>query len=309
MNVTDVKKDIKDITIKPFYIFAGDEYGVQLLYIYKIAQVLGFSVVRADSLASVWKQMTATSLLVSPSVYVVRDDKDLLQDPELVNRIEAGAIRKNILILLITDIDKRGSFYKTFENKVVHFTHLDPEVLIKYIQVKQPLSDKNCSKLIQLCEADYSRILLELDKLTRYVEVTGEDCNKAFGYLLEQGVFYIPPQDAIFDFVDAVLKRQAERSFLLLEHCVEHGEPSMVLLTVLYTNFRQVLQVITCKGDPVQSTGLTAWVVKCAKERAGYYSGKELVSILRLIQKIQQGIITGQIEDDQVIPYLLVRVL
>ena len=309
MNVTDIKRDIKDGTIKPFYVFTGDEYGVQTLYINKMAQVLGYSVVRLENLASGWKTMTGNSLLTSPSVYVVRDDKDLLQDPALVNRIEAGAIQKNILVLLITDIDKRGSFYKTFENKVVHFTHLDPEVLIKYIQVKQPLSDKNCSKLIQLCEADYSRILLELDKLTRYIEATGEDCNKAFGYLLEQGVFYIPPQDAIFDLVDAVLKRQPERSFLLLEHCVEHGEPAMVLLTVLYTNFRQVLQVITCKGDPVQSTGLTTWVIKCAKERAGYYSGKELVSILRLIRKVQQDIITGQIEDEQAVPYILARVL
>lgn len=134
--------------------------------------------------------------------------------------------------------------------------------------------------------------------------------DEIFERLVEDGTIAVPPQDAIFDLVDAILKRQRKRVYDLLEQCYAVGEANMVILSVLYNNAKQVLQVQACEDkDVCDTTGLTSWQVKCAREKCGHYSIDELFNILKLIQEVQKGIITGQIEDEMSVQYLLVNIL
>lgn len=315
MNITDVKTQIKNKKLQPYYIFAGDEIEIQRIYINKIAEVSGLEVVRADCIADVWSSIITPTLFDTPCVYVVRDDKDLQTDI-LSTQIERNNLNGNIVINLITTVDKRTKWYKSNSDKIVLFERLSDEVLTKYIQREVTLNKRNCERLIAICENDYSRILLEIDKIKRYLmavenKVEGQSrYDTAFEKLVEDGIISVPPQDAIFDLVDAILKRQINKVFDLLEQCYAVGEANMVILSVLYNNAKQVLQVQACESsDIVKSTGLTSWQVKCAKDKCGNYSNGELVNILKQIQTIQKGIITGQIEDEMSVPYLLVNIL
>ena len=308
MNITDVKKDIKNGTLSSYYIFAGEEIEVQRIYINKIAETAGLPVVRANSVADVWYSITRPSLFDNRAVYVIRDDKDFQSNEKLHAQMDEDIFNGNILILLLTNVDKRTKLYKEFNSHIVVFEHLATDVLIKYIQKELALNKTCCERFIALCDNDYSRLLLEIDKIKRYTEV--EDVNERFNLLVEQGVIYTPPADAIFDLVDAVLRRQVNRVYNLLRQCYDVGEANMVILSVLYTNTKQVLQVQSCDSkDIAKSTGLTAWQVKCAQARAGNYSTGELVNILRMIQKIQKDIVTGLMEDEVSVEYLLVNIL
>lgn len=311
MNIADVKTQIKNKKIQPYYIFAGEEIEIQRLYINKIAEVLGLDVVRVESIADVWSSIVTPILFDSACVYVVRDDKDLIQDDILQTQIERNNLNGNIIIHLISSLDKRTKLYKSNSDKIVLFEHLTTDMLIKYCQREIALNKRNCERLIAICENDYSRILLEIDKIKSYINsLPEEDCNKVFEQFVEDGTIAVPPQDAIFDLVDAILKRQRCKAFDLLEQCYAVGEANMVILSVLYNNAKQVLQVQACESsDIVKSTGLTPFQVKCAKEKCGCYYNDELVDMLWLIQKIQKGIITGQIEDAISVNYLLVNIL
>lgn len=308
MTILDIKQAIKDKSFDDFYIFAGDEIEIQRVYINKIAEVSGKDVIRANSISDVWSLMTGPSLFDTRNVYVVRDDKDFLSDEVLQSRITQDVLNGNILILLLTNVDKRTKLYKQFSDKIVVFERLSTEVLVKYIQREIALNNANCERLTAICENDYSRILLEIDKIKRYAT---EDYDNAFECLVEQGVIYTPPADAIFSLVDAILlRRSVKQVYNLLYQCYAVGEANMVILSVLYNNAKQVLQVQSHKGpDIAKSTGLTPWQVKCAKGKCGRYTNGELVGILRLIQKIQKGIITGKIEDQVSVEYLLAQIL
>jgi DNA polymerase III delta subunit len=315
MNITDVKTDIKNKKIKPYYIFAGEEIEIQRIYINKIAEVLDYSVVRVDHIADVWAEIISPTLFGKSCVYVVRDDKDLQEDI-LSAQIERNNLNGNIIINLLTTVDKRTKFYKANSDKIVLFERLSDEVLKKYIKKEITLNNANCERLIAICESDYSRILLEIDKIKRYLmEVESKvECQSrydtAFEKLVEDGTIAVPPQDAIFDLVDAILKRQRKRVYDLLEQCYAVGEANMVILSVLYNNAKQVLQVQACEDkDVCGTTGLTSWQVKCAREKCGHYSIDELFNILKLVQEVQKGIITGQIEDEMSVQYLLVNIL
>ena len=316
MNITDVKTDIKNGTIRPYYIFTGDEFEVQRIYINKIAEVLGYDVRRVNSLSEVWPELTSPVLFGSACVYVIRDDKDILQDETVQTRLAQGNLNDNVVILLLTTVDKRTKFYKANADKIVLFERLSTEMLIKYCQRLTTLNRANCERLIAICENDYSRILLEIDKIKQYLmavesKIEGQSrYDTAFEYLVKEGAIAVPPQDAVFDLVDAILKRQVKRAYYLFDQCKQIGEANMVILSVLYNNAKQVLQVQACESkDVCKATGLTAWQVKCAKEKADKYTDGELVNVLKSIQKIQKDIITGQLDETIAVDYLLVQIL
>lgn len=309
MTILDVKEQIQNNTLQSFYIFTGEEIEVQRIYINQIAKAKNCEVVHAEYLSDIWQDITTPSMFDDSFVYVLRDDKDLMSE-DVQRQIDNGILGDNILIHLLTSVDKRTKWYKSNSDRIVVFERLSSEVLKKYIRKSLTLNNDVCERFIAICENDYSRILLEIDKIQRYMKVFNVAADEALEQMLKEGAIYQPPADAVFDLVDAILKRQVNRAYNLLEQCYAIGEANLVILSNLYTNTKQVLQVQSCKSSDVcASTGLTKWQVKCAKDKSGNYSIGELVDIMRLIQKIQKGIITGQIEDGMSVEYLLVSIL
>ena len=176
--------------------------------------------------------------------------------------------------------------------------------------------DKNCKDLIDICESDYSRILLEIDKIEQYQAGYGKDKEKLKPYdgcfldLVRAGVIYRPPKDAIFDFVNAVLDRDPNLAENLLEQSYAVGEANMVLLSVLYNSFRNLLQVQTANAKDVgKQCGLNGFQIKNVKPYVGNYSVSELIHALRVIRKVEMGIKTGRISDEVSVQYVLVNVI
>lgn len=134
--------------------------------------------------------------------------------------------------------------------------------------------------------------------------------DEAFEILVKDGTIYEPPYDAIFDLVDAILDRDINRTFNLLQQSYEVGEATMVMLSVLYTNAKALLQVQIYKGNEItKATGLTGWQIKNVKHLVGKYSENELIYIVQLIQKIESGIKTGKMEDEFAMQYLLTHIM
>lgn len=316
MDVSDVKNQIKQKRIDPYYIFTGPEWEVQKQYIYMIAKVLNAEVKRIDSISDVYGKVRSISMLGKRFCYVVRDDKELIMYPELQDQLGRLMSNGNVLIHIITSIDKRTKFYKLYKNKIVEFDPLKPQVLKKYIQKEIPLSDRNCQMLIDICENDYGRILLEIDKIYQFsnyymrMPIAPIDYNEVFDLLVKDGTIYEPPYDAVFDFVDSVLKRKVNRSFDLLQQSYDSGEATLVLLSVLYNNAKALLQVQSCESNDIAKvTGLTGWQIKNAIDKKGKYTNGELVRLLRIIQKVESGIKTGTIDEKIAMEYVLVNVL
>ena len=310
MDLSTLKTHIKNKTFDPFYIFTGPEVGVMDIYIRQIAKVQSADVVMLDGIEDLAKKMHKGSIVRNARVYILRDSKQFIQDNDLALKItNAGALTGDILILVYTSIDKRSKVYKTFQDKIVDFQPMKPEILTKYIQKEIELSDKACAKLIEVCESDYSRILLEIDKIKRFASVRKLHPDVALQRLVEQGAIYQPPTDAVFDFVDAVLKGKKELAFELLRSSYEFGEATMVLLSNLYSSTKQLLQVQSYSGDSkiTEATGLTPFQVKLASGRKGRNSIGDLIYLMRLVRDTEKGIKTGQIEDAMALEYILVN--
>lgn len=315
MEVKQVKAQIIHKDLQRFYIFAGEEWKVQQIYIQQIATAAGKTRKYIDSVADISSTLGSRSFIQKSYVYVVRDDKDVMTDETLQKNLPS-LLGDNILILLLTTLDKRTKFYKRYKDDICEFERLSDRNLQSLLQSEIKLSDNNCQRLMEVCEYDYGRCLLEIDKIKNWVVGYGKDKMEQMPEeggllrLLRDGTIYRPPQDALFDFVDAVLHRNIKSCFNLLYQSYAMGEAVLVLLSVLYTNAKQVLQVQTCTSKDMQkSTGLSAWEIKCAKERAGNYSNDELEYMLRLIHECESGIKSGRVEESVAVEYVLVHIM
>ena len=309
-NAVDLLDSVRVETLPVGSSFArinGDEWQVQKIYIHKIAEISGKPLRYIDSIMDIYQSLKSDTFLLNNNyTYVVRDDK-ALNDENIQEQLDSGLLKHNIGVFLISSVDKRTKFYKRYKDTICEFERLNDVILTKYIQKEIQLSNSNCKKLIEICENDYSRILLEIDKIKR-VHRYGPD--KDFEDLVKDGTINIPAKDAIFDFVDAILDRNVTLAFDLLDQCYAIGEATMVMLSVLFSNTKQLLQVQAYKGsDLASSTGLSGWQIKNAKNHVGRYSIGELVYLLKLVQRVEKGIKTGTIEEAYAMQYVLVNVL
>lgn len=311
MDVSALKAKIKSKQIPHYLIFTGPEWKVQQIYIQQIAKVMKLEVVYLDSYSEVYSKIRSRTLTSSSKLFLLRDDTEIQSSDKITTQRIVDSLKDNFLIHILTNTDKRKKYYKENQDRIVDFEPLSDSALKKYIKREVNLSDKNCQRLIEVCEHDYGRILLEIDKIKQMCRVQ-YDCtdDEVVEHLLEDGTIYQPPYDAIFDLVAAILDRKVNKAFDLLQQSYAVGEATMVMLSVLYNNAKAVLQIQTYKGDNLsKATGLTGWQIKNAKAHVRKYSDKELVHMLQMIQKVESGIKTGQIEDEIAMPYLLVSVL
>ena len=315
MNLTQVKQDIQSNNFSPVYIFTGDEIGVMDIYINQITKVKKCELIRFDNFKQIFNHLKVPSMIGGSGVYFCRDDAEVINNEKIWDLIENTKwLKNNVVILVFTSIDKRKAFYKRFKAQICEFEPLSDEILIKYIKKQINLSERACEHLIEACEHSYSRIMLEIDKIQAFLEDYNKDNsneidpNQVLEKFLKEGVIYKPAQDSIFLWSDAVMYRQKQKAFELTEECFKSGEAVLTMLTVLYMNVKQVLQLKSCESKDIsKSTGLTGWQIQCAKKFVNSYSIQELINAMHLIREAEVGIKTGKIEDKAVIPYILVN--
>jgi len=175
MDVSTLKAKIKSKQIPNYLIFTGPEWKVQQIYIQQIAKVMKFEVVRLDSYRDVYSKIRSNTLLSSSKLFIVRDDTELLTNDKITSQSIIDSLKDNLFIHILTATDKRKKYYKDNQDRIVDFEPLSDSALKKYIKREINLSDDNCHRLIEICEHSYGRILLEIDKIKRYVNAYTTD--------------------------------------------------------------------------------------------------------------------------------------
>lgn len=307
MQVSLLKEQIKNKTIRNFYIFIGEEWKVQQIYLKKLSEITKFTIDNADTIVCIQQKLHSRSFFEAGKLYVVRDDYEIISNEKLRDLIlSKDFIKNNMLVLVLTQPDKRLKQIKALSDVLVEFNKLPVDTLKKHLKQVVALNDINCETLIHVCEGDYARILSEADKIRCY----GGEPNEAFNTLLRDGIIYVPPEDSVFDLVDAILNRNVTAVYTFLENCKNINEHPLVILQVLYLKIKELLQVQSYKGnDVVNATGIVDWQVKKLKSKCGNYTDGELVYALRLINDAEIKLKTGLFDESILIDYVLVNVL
>ena len=306
MEIADVKQHIKTGEFLPYYIFYGEEYQVMKLYLKMMATKVNSELTYVDSLMDLMTGTRTKSLVPVRHLYVIMDDKEFQTTEKMWEKFTG--LKDDIVVFYYTNTDKRLKFWKHFKDVAVEFSKLNDTVLMKYIEKEIGKQNESMMKeLIDACEHDYGRILLELDKVQQYAEATGTIENGILENFLADGTIYKPDSDAIFDFTAAVLARNPVKAYNLLQQSKNIGEASLTLISVLYSNIKTLLQVQSAKY--YKKLGLNGFVLKNTLPYRNNYSNGELVSAMKLLRRCEKGIKTGDIPDNIAVDYFLVQVM
>lgn len=311
MEVADVQKQIKQKNLNSIYIFTGEEIEVQRIYINKIIEVSNLPLIKAESVSSIYAKLTQKSFVSVNNIYLIYNDIEFATNANAYEKI-ANSVGNNIIILVYSDIDKRCSLYKKHPKDIVDFKLLSDDLLIKYIQKNIDLSENNCKSLIRICESSYSRILLEIDKIKAYKQSLPNNISydDIFLDLLLNGTINRVMHDDIFELCNSISSGYIDNSMKLYNQYKAVNDNPMALISVLYINMKQMLQVQSCNSKDIsKSTGLTGWQISQIQKRIGAYSDNELISAMRLLQRVESGIKSGLFESDWAMDYILVNIL
>lgn len=315
MQLTDLQKQIVSGEIDKCLLIYGEEVAIMDIYLNKIYGALNIEVVRSDSVKEAFKKMMQRRITNAPRCFVVRDDRDFLKDDKAWGQVFSSVAKgSDYLILIYSSMDKRSKFYKHHTEQLTEFAKLSPDMLSSYIDRALPgVSHSLRLTLAEVCECSYSRILLEVDKVKSYSSFNGtKDHEGSLRKLLECGVIFQPVGDITFKFTDAILTRNYRDTAMYLQQAKEKGEPEIMVLSVLYNGFKQILMVQGLgadQSDACKRTGLTPWQVKLAKEKQGHYSISELVKALEIIRFVEKGIKTGAIDADIALDYAIINIM
>ena len=293
-----------------YSIWFGEEQKILDIYLSKISEI-GYKIVNCDSVSSVLDRIDKKSLDKSVKAYVVTEDTEYTTKEDKWEKVEdIVSSSKHILILRYSNLNKTRKFYIRNKEICVEFNKLDTNVLINYIlNIIPELPENNAEKLCNMCGNDYGRILLECDKISQYMNATKLKAVDAFAMLLNQDAIYADIGDITFELTDAVLYGDLDKAGKVLQEAKLKNEPSMVIASILYNGFRNMLAYQGLgkdKSNPGIRTGLTGWQIQQVKKNIGGYTNKELVRNMLICQEVESGIKKGLIDEDLALDYLVV---
>ena len=313
MELIDLMKKISSNDIPHFLILFGEEQKIIDIYINNICEKIQAKKVVKESVSSVVKNIGKKSIDKCKKMYIVTEDIAFTKLEDNWESVK-NAINKDYVILRYNSLDKRSAFVRKNQQNIVEFSHLSDDVLQQYIHRDLPdLSDENVSKLISYCNNDYGRILLEVDKIKQYSSViTDLTIDSCFVQLDKQGLFHKEIGDITFELTDAVLGGYPEKAIQKLDEAKRKGEPAMMISSILYNGFRNLLAYQGLgknKQGAMERTGMTKGELWGCTKNVGGYSIEEVKRNMLFCQKVESGIKMGTIDEDIALEYLVLSCL
>lgn len=313
MELVDLMKRISSNDIPHFLILFGEEQTILNIYLTHILEVTNTKRISADSVSYIMQNINKKRFDKSLRLYVVQDDMAFLRAEDSWESVR-NTPAKDYIILRYHSLDKRSTFVKKNQQNLVEFSRLTKEVLQTYIAKDLPdLSEKNSSKLVEYCNYDYGRILMEIDKVKHYMSVrTDLTVDSCFNQLDKQGLFHKEIGDITFELTNAVLGGYSETAIQKLDEAKRKGEPAMMIVSILYNGFRNLLAyqgLGSNKQGAMERTGMTKGELYGCTKNVGGYSIMEVKRNMLKCQEIEAGIKMGTIDEDIALEYAVLSCL
>ena len=307
MQLFDLMSSIKNKTLPRFLVFSGSEYAIMNIYINQIANQYKLNKRLITTVDEVIKKQRVISLIGDNNLYICRYDNNFVKQEKEWLGVN-NKLGNNYLILILTNFDKRGKFYKQFESVCVEFLEQDFNTVLSMTKKQVNIAPHNLERLVTGCGNNYSKCLLEIDKIKCLSKVRNITEDQAYVDLVNDGAIYEIQESKLQEFTNAVMTKDIS-CFSKYKALIRNNEPNMIIITWLYNAVRNQLSVQTVGNANQETTGLKYFFIKECLDRKGYYTNKELLHFLDIIRYCEQGIKLGWMEDVNSVEYILASVM
>lgn len=211
---------------------------------------------------------------------------------------------KNLIIVCKKVEKDTQSLYNKY---IVDISVLEHWCVKDYLySILKSVDSKYIDWLIDNCNYDINRLQLEAEKLLVFEE---NERNIIFNQMLEDEAFIDMTNKTIFDFTDAIVKKDINKLNSIYDDIENIDIEAIGVVTVLYQNFKKLLQVWGSKNPTPESTGLNSKQIYAINKLPRVWNESQLVDILELISSIDYKIKIGAMPMNILRDYLVINIL
>lgn len=279
-------------TFGNYFIFSGEEREMMKNCIKILQDKTGAEVLRYEDydLNNIQKLVLNKGLFGSKNIIVV-------DNPSFVSELKKVIKPTNNYLIVITSKPEKPPVGV----ELVEFKQLTVGELVSFTQNNIKITKANAELLVAVSENSLAILKSNISKLKNYTseKITEEHIER---------VCYIPDNFKVFDMIDAVCRKEAEKA-LYIYHKL--NENHVKLLSLLYSQYRKILAVKSMleqgKGtdEIVRITKIPKFIVDNCIKMSKYYSTRALVQIVDKIFDLDFKIKTGKCSDQIVYSFIL----
>jgi DNA polymerase-3 subunit delta len=221
------------------------------------------------------------------------------------------------LIVVAPRLDQRRRLTQVLQRsaRVLRADPLEPEQLPAWLAARARESGKTITSeaanlLVEQAGSGLRALGLEIGKLAAYTgergEITADDVREAASEVAAQAT--------IFEVMDAVGHRRADRAFRLLDTLIALGEPPLRILYMLEDQVRVLARVqelldrgVRSRADVQRVLGSRAWRYRDFQKQVQAFGRVDVEALLGMLLEADSAIKTGQMPPRLALETLIVR--
>lgn len=301
MTLQEIKNQIEsNLIINSFLIFQCNENFIAHQYVDNISKVLNLKIEYVQDLNSLNDK--SIDLFFS-----IEDKNDTLRvyHTDTFDFPNDSLLNEKNLIIITKKVDK--STQSIYNEYIIEINTLEHWCVKDYMySILKSVDNRYIDWLMDNCNYDINRLQLEAEKLLVFEE---NERNIIFNQMLEDDAFSDITNKTIFDFTDAIVKKDIAKLSSIYNDIENMDVEAIGVVTVLYQNFKKLLQVWMSTKPTPESTGLNSKQIYAISKLPRVWNEAQLVSILDLLTSIDYRIKTGVMPMNILRDYLVVNIL
>lgn len=298
MTLQELKQSLETNTFKPTtMILVSEDKFIPLQYVEEIKKQ--YNILYIESLQE----------LVPDENDIFGDFTEISSDiiifnTELVDFSDEILFNKDNVIVITNKIDKSSK--KFYGDMVIEVPKLvDWQIKDMVYSFGKGVDSKYLDWLIHNCNGNVNRLYQEMAKLFIFSE---SERTHLFEEMIEDGAFDDLSANTIFNFTNAILKKDYSRLKLIYEEIDNIDINDFGLLTILYNNFLNVINIQMGVNPTPESLGMSWGQFNAIKHNCGYYSAVQLINILKLISDMDRRIKSGEFPTNIMRDYMILSI-
>lgn len=291
MNLFELKKKVLDNTLEdsPIIFKYVDNTWLVNSYIDYIANIRKMNKVTVNSLTEVADIQNDIFSSNSSALYILNCDK--FEDD--ITKYDI----KNVIVKT-KDVTNEKSLPLT-----VTFDKLEDWQVEDYAKLCLPgLNETEVKWLCEICKHDINRVEMECSKIKIFNKPTQE---LIFKQINDENGYTDLNTLTIFNFTNAILKRDKKLAKQVLEDIENIDVEPTGVVTILYKNFKNILNIQMNPKCTADSLGLSYKQFSAIQRNCGVYTSSELLKIFELITSIDYKLKSGYLSNERIINYLV----